>query len=92
METAIAALKEKHEEQEFLRITATAVKIIQNIQNEPIEDKYRRLRDSSVVRTSIYHNLMHVYKKPEEFHRINCVVVFNRFISHFPRPTCNFIP
>lgn len=52
METAIATLKEGHEEQEFLRITATAMKIIQNIQNEPIEDKYRRLRDSSVVRTS----------------------------------------
>lgn len=51
METAITPLKEKSEEQEFLRITATALKIIQNIQNEPIEEKYRRLRATSAVRT-----------------------------------------
>lgn len=50
MEAAVAAL-EGAEEHDFLRVTATALKIIQNIHNEPSEEKYRRIRSTSAVRT-----------------------------------------
>jgi len=46
METATALLLEGGE-QEFLRITSTAMKIIQNVLCEPTEEKYRRVRFAS---------------------------------------------
>ena len=49
MDDALATLA-SYEEQDFLRVTATALKILQNIQNEPSEEKYRRLRKDSAVR------------------------------------------
>ena len=49
MEAAIASLQ-AGEEQEFLRNSGTALKILQNILNEPSEDKYRRVRSASKVR------------------------------------------
>jgi len=48
METATALLLEGGE-QEFLRITSTAMKIIQNVLCEPTEEKYRRVRFASKV-------------------------------------------
>lgn len=48
MEAAIAALKGT-DEQEFLRTSATALKIIQNILNKPSEEKYRSVRSASQV-------------------------------------------
>ena len=50
MDDALATLA-SYEEQDFLRVTVTALKILQNIQNEPSEEKYRRLREDSPVRT-----------------------------------------
>lgn len=49
MEAAIASLQ-AGEEQEFLRDSGTALKVLQNILNEPGEDKYRRVRSASKVR------------------------------------------
>ena len=49
MDDALATLA-SYEEQDFLRVTAAALKILQNIQNEPSEEKYRRLRRESAVR------------------------------------------
>jgi hypothetical protein len=46
MDDALATLA-SYEEQDFLRVTAAALKILQNIQNEPSEEKYRRLRRES---------------------------------------------
>ena len=50
MEEALEALLASCEgEREFLRVTSTALKIVQNIQNEPCEEKLRRLRQSAPV-------------------------------------------
>ena len=38
-------------EQEFLRTTRTALKILQNILSDPSEEKYRMLRIASKVHT-----------------------------------------
>ena len=48
METATALLLDGGE-QEFLRITSTAMKIVQNVLCEPAEEKYRRVRAASKV-------------------------------------------
>jgi len=53
METATALLLEGGE-QEFLRITSTAMKIIQNVLCEPTEEKYRRVRFASKVHILTY--------------------------------------
>ena len=47
--TSLAAIAAQLEDQEFLRVTATTLKILQNIQNEPSESKYRKLRRTSAV-------------------------------------------
>ena len=52
MEQSLEVLWEGREEREFLRVTSTALKIIQNIQNEPSEEKYRRLRTTAAVSRS----------------------------------------
>ena len=49
MEEPLASLLASCEEREFLRVTSTALKIIQNIQNEASEDKFRRLRRTAPV-------------------------------------------
>ena len=53
MEAATALLLQGGE-QEFMRITSTAMKIIQNVLCETGEEKYRRVRAASKVRRTIY--------------------------------------
>ena len=50
MEAAVTALRAA-EDQDFLRTTTAALKVVQNILNEPSEEKYRRLRSTVGVRT-----------------------------------------
>ena len=50
MEEALAGLLARCEgDREFLRVTSTAFKVVQNIQNEPSEEKFRRLRRTAPV-------------------------------------------
>ena len=49
MEEPLAALLASCEEREFLRVTSTALKIVQNIQNGAGEEKFRRLRRTAPV-------------------------------------------
>lgn len=53
MEAATALLLQGGE-QEFMRITSTAMKIIQNVLCEPGEEKYRRVRAASKVCRTMY--------------------------------------
>lgn len=53
MEAATALLLQGGE-QEFMRITSTAMKIIQNVLCEPGEEKYRRVRAASKVCRTTY--------------------------------------
>ena len=48
MDEAIAKLKLQGD-QAFLRLTKTALTIIQNILNDPGQEKYRRIRAASKV-------------------------------------------
>ena len=50
MEAAVTALRAA-EDQDFLRTTTAALKVVQNILNEASEEKYRRLRSTVGVRT-----------------------------------------
>ena len=49
MDEALAALLASCEQREFLRVTSTALKVVQNVQNEPSEERFRRIRRSAPV-------------------------------------------
>lgn len=51
MEAALASLRSSSvDEHEFLRLTKTALKIVQNLLNEPDNAKFREVRCGSKVR------------------------------------------
>ena len=51
MEEALARLQNSLEEKEFLKLTRTLLRILQNILNEPDNAKYQRIRSDSRVST-----------------------------------------
>ena len=53
MDAALTSLQQSGD-REFLRLTHTALKIIQNVLSEPHEEKYRRLRIASKVPVAVY--------------------------------------
>lgn len=50
MEDILKSLRAGVEDKEFLRLTRTALKLVQNVLNDPSHEKYRRIRASSKVR------------------------------------------
>lgn len=50
MEDVLKSLRAGVEDKEFLRLTRTALKLVQNVLNDPGHEKYRRIRASSKVR------------------------------------------
>ena len=50
MEDILRSLRAGVEDKEFLRLTRTALKLVQNVLNDPSHEKYRRIRATSKVR------------------------------------------
>ena len=49
MEEALSSLRSSVDEKEFLRLTRTALRLVQNVLNEPAQEKYRKIRAASKV-------------------------------------------
>ena len=53
MEMALGSLRSSVDEKEFLRLTRTALRLVQNVLNEPAQEKYRKIRAASKVRSYV---------------------------------------
>jgi len=54
MEEVLTVLQNSLDENEFLKLTRTLLRILQNILNEPENEKYRRIRRNCHVSHHLY--------------------------------------
>ncbi len=58
MEAVLESLRSSVGDQEFLRLTRTALRLVQNLLNDPAQEKYKKIRAASKVRIKTIKKLL----------------------------------
>ena len=60
MEAVLESLRSSVGDQEFLRLSRTALRLVQNLLNDPAQEKYKKIRAASKVCEFIYRRLVKI--------------------------------